>query len=200
MVSRLTAALILIAVGAGCATTTYRSTWRAPDVERVDYSGKKVAAVFVSDVESTRRAAEDTLARELTARGSVGVASYPLLSGKDLADDAGARKKLVEAGCAGAVVMRVVGEEQRIRSTSGTYPGAYTFSMHSGGAYGVGVQSGYLTTDTIVSVETLVYSLDPDKLVWTGTSETFEPAEIEEFVVELATAAAEEMKKEGLIR
>ena len=42
-----------------CATTTFTSTWKAPDAQGVDPTGKKVAAVYMSSNESSRRAAED---------------------------------------------------------------------------------------------------------------------------------------------
>ena len=45
-----------------------------------------------------------------------------------------------------------------------------------------------------------MYSLTRDKLLWAGQSKTFNPAKLDEFVKELAQAAAEQMKEEGLIR
>jgi len=48
-------------------------------------------------------------------------------------------------------------------------------------------------------VETLVYSLEQDRLVWAGVSRTFNPSEIEGFVSELASAITKEMTKAGLL-
>jgi len=56
-----------------------------------------------------------------------------------------------------------------------------------------------IRTDTIVSVETLVYSLRQNKLVWAGQSQTTNPGKVDGFVREIATAAAQEMRKQGLI-
>jgi hypothetical protein len=50
-----------------------------------------------------------------------------------------------------------------------------------------------------VSVETLVYSLKQNKLVWGGQSQTTNPNNIDNFVREVANAVAEELRKEGLI-
>jgi hypothetical protein len=164
MTARSIAFLLLAALAQGCATTTFSSTWKAPDAGPVDYEGKKIAAIFVSAEESTRRAAEDALARELTARGPVGVAAYGLLSLEELRDKERARAKLREAGCAAAVVMRVTGKEQQISAAPAMYSGARysSFSGYSGWGWGTVYEPGYLTTDTIVSVETLVYSLEED--------------------------------------
>jgi len=66
-----------------------------------------------------------------------------------------------------------------------------------GGAWGTG--GGEIRTDTIVSVETLVYSMKQNKLVWAGQSKTTNPSKIDAFVKEIADAVAKEMKKQGLI-
>jgi hypothetical protein len=48
-------------------------------------------------------------------------------------------------------------------------------------------------------VETLVYSLKQNKLVWSGQSKTTNPPEVEGLVKELAAATADALKKAGLI-
>ena len=58
---------------------------------------------------------------------------------------------------------------------------------------------GYLRTDTIVRVETLIYDLRADKLIWAGMSESTNPDSVES-LIKLTSAAAAEMKKQGLIR
>jgi len=50
-----------------------------------------------------------------------------------------------------------------------------------------------------VTVETLVYSLKQNKLLWAGQSKTTNPSKIDAFVRELAAGAANEMKKVGLL-
>jgi hypothetical protein len=192
------AALLL----AACASTDFTSTWKAPDAGTLDYAGKKVAAIFISPDESTRRAGEDALAREISVRGAVGVPAYTVLSSDEVQDQTAARTKLQREGFAGVVTMRIAGEEQQISSTPGHYTALpYTsFSGYSHYGWGAVYEPGYQTTDTIVSVETLVYSLERDKLLWGGVSETFNPDDIEDFVVELADAVADELKDERLIR
>jgi hypothetical protein len=187
---------------AACATTEFTSTWTSPDPQLVDYSGRKVAAIVVSPDESARRTGEDALAREISARGAVGVPAYTLLALDELRDHAAARTKLLAAGCTGAVVMRVTGKEHQVTEVPGSYAGPRYSSFTAYSRYGWSsvYDPTYLDTDTIVSVETLVYELEPDRLVWGGMSETFEPTDVEHFVVELAEAVVEQMQAEGLIR
>jgi hypothetical protein len=77
----------------------------------------------------------------------------------------------------------------------GGYWGGY-YGYGWGGAYGGGVD---IRTDTIVTVETLVYSLKQNKLIWAGQSKTTNPSKIDAFVKEVATGAGKEMKKAGLL-
>ena len=51
----------------------------------------------------------------------------------------------------------------------------------------------------MISVETLVYSLLQDKLLWGGTSRTTNPADLNSLIKEVADATAAEMTKEGLL-
>jgi hypothetical protein len=173
-----------------CATTTFTSTWKAPDVQGINPAGKTVAAVFVSRDESKRRAGEDAVAAALTARGAHGVPAYTLLSNERRGDEEAARARLKEAGANGIVVMRVVGMSlDAPASYSDQVPG------NKDRAAVVEAQQSY----TLVLVETQVYSLDRDKLLWTSTSRTTEPKDLDSLVKEVANATAKEMVKQGLL-
>jgi hypothetical protein len=49
------------------------------------------------------------------------------------------------------------------------------------------------------AVETLVYSLRQDTLLWGGTSRTTNPNSLSTLVTEVADATAKEMTKQGLL-
>src|SRR5258708_10236295 len=101
----------LLSLGA-CATTTFTSTWKAPDEQTINPAGKTIAAVFVSGDERNRHAAEDALAKDLNARGAHGVPSYTLLPNEIGADAEDTFARLKEAGANEVVVMRVVGADR----------------------------------------------------------------------------------------
>ena len=64
---------------AACASTSFVSTWKNPAAEPGNFKGQKVAALVMSTDQAVRFGAEDALARELTARGAVGIAAYSLI-------------------------------------------------------------------------------------------------------------------------
>jgi hypothetical protein len=187
-----------------CATTGFVSTWKAPDAAPLQVSGSKVAAVVMIRNEAARRAAEDALAREITAHGAQGVAMYTIAPEARPDNEQAVRAAVEGAGVAGAIVMRPVGKEKEVVSTPVAYGGPM-YGGYWGGYYGYGWGSPYaygateIRTDTIVSIETLVYSLRQNKLVWAGQSKTTNPTGVDELVKETSAAVAMQLQKQGLI-
>jgi hypothetical protein len=198
--------VVALALACSSSTTQFVSSWKAPDAEPLAFRDSKVVAVVMATNPTLRREAEDTLAREITERGAQGVAMYRILEEANSGNEDEARRALEAAQIKGVIVMRPVATEKEVvsvpaasRGTAGT---EYYYPTYYGGYYSYGWGDPYesqLRTDTIVSVETLVYSLEQNKLVWSGRSKTTNPEKVDEFVKEVADAVADELKKEKLI-
>jgi hypothetical protein len=212
--SRIARALVpvLLVAAAGCATgSSFTSTWKAPDAQPLTGSGKKVAALIISKDESVRRGSEDLLSYQLTKRGAKGIPAYALIPADAVQDKDKAKAAFEKAGIQGVVSMRVVGKNQELNYQPGStwaspWGSAYYGSFWGGGgggyyAWGWGgvYDPGYLRTDTIVTIETLVFSLEQDKLIWAGMSRTSNPDSVPDLIRELVEKAAKEMRKQGLI-
>jgi hypothetical protein len=200
-------AVLAMCLSACASSAGFVATWKAPDAQPLELRGTKVAAVVMMSNEASRRAAEDTLAREISARGATGVAMYTILPGAKPENEAEARAAMEQAGVSGAVVMRPVGVEKEVSSTPVTYS-APAYRGYWGGYYGHGwgstwgpsaMSGGDIRTDTIVVVETLVYSLKQNKLVWGGQSRTINPKNVDQLVRKLAGAVTKELQEQGLI-
>jgi len=185
----------LLSLGA-CATTTFTSTWKAPEGQTIDPAGKTIAAVFVSGDERNWRAAEDALAKNLNALGAHAVPGYTLLPREIRGDAEDRLARLKQAGTDEVVVMRVVGEDKWP-----SYLQVHGSTFNASDTPGTGNLPAVTELqhfNTLVSVETRVYSLDLDKLLWSSTSRTANPRDIENLVSEVADATAKEMLKQGL--
>jgi hypothetical protein len=202
-IAPLPGALALALLQLACSSTTFQSTWRSPQARPLQLSGRKVVAVFMSKDPVRRRRAEDAMAREITARGAQGVPGYTVIADDEIKDEEAARRKLEPLGFSGVVVMRVVGRETQYTYEPGYWEGFPHYRRFWGGYWGWGwgqvYQPGYLTADQVVKVETLVYSLEQDQLVWAGVSKTFNPSDLDSFIAELAKAVTKEMKSSGLL-
>jgi hypothetical protein len=191
-----------VAAGAAsCAApaTVFNTTWRNPAAAPVALAGQKVVALVVIVDEPQRRRAEDALAREITARGAQGVAAWTLLPGADVPDEGKARAALAASGAVGVVTMQVVGrqdlDDQRVEVGSAGYRsfwGNYRWSSRV--AFSPGRSHG-----PQVWVETLVHSLAPEALLWSGRSRTADPGEAAALFTEVGRATAAEMERTGLL-
>lgn len=200
------ALMALVAASTACGSSSFTSTWSNERARPVDMSGKKVLAVVQVREDRRRRSSEDALAREITTRGAQGIPSYTIFPSNIGVDTAAARKIALDNQIAGIVIMRLTGKELEVSSTP-TYAGGYYGSPYYGsawGAWGYGWGSPYMTetvrTDTKVLVETKVYSLEQNLLVWAGTSETWNPSHSDEVIGELSAAVSKEMQRAGLIK
>ena len=194
--------LLLLTVGAvglalcACASAPVTSTWTAPGVRTLNPKDKTIAVVFISRDENTRRDGENALAEELSAGDAHGVAAYTLLTNERREDGEAARAGLKQAGVNGVVVMRVVGKDQRTAFTRGfTVPASYRgFEQYWDYGWDTLHEPSDLQSDTPLSVETLVYSLDQGgKLVWASTSRSIDPRDLDSLIKGVADATAREI-------
>jgi hypothetical protein len=202
----------LVAAGAlavsACGATTFNTTWKNPDAQMIHVQpGEKILAMVISQNESVRRGAEAALASELSRNGAVGVPAYTVIPDDAVQDQSKAKPYIDKSGASYAVIMRATGREKEVSSTptmGGYYgPGWGGYGGFYGGFYGYGWGGAWggsqIRTDTIVFVETLVYDLKSDKMVWAGQSETLNPSKADGMVKELVDEAANEMRKQGLL-
>ena len=197
--------LLIFPLLAACGGTKFVSTWVNPTAssQPVNWQGQKVGAFVMTALTATRNGAEEALARELTNRGAQGIAGYNLVPENELQHRDKAKKFLQDAGVVGAVVMRLVGRDLEVTQSMGTvyYTQGYYPSFWGYWGYGWNTvyMPGHMTTDTVISVETMVYSIEQDKLLWAGRSKTTNPKDVSKFIRELVEVAGKEIRKAGLV-
>lgn len=184
------------------AKAKFSTTWKAPGAAGVTYAGKKVVGLIVSDDLSLRMSAEEALARELTARGAQGVAAYRVIPREEIRNVDSAKRWFEQSGAAGVVIMRVVDLSKEKIPTSVIWAGATYGSLwdYYPYAWGSAIAIGPGRTETRVVVETLIFDIPGNRLLWAGTSETVNPKDAQATVKGIVVSAAEQMKKDGLIR
>lgn len=198
---RMIGLVVLLATVAGCASTSIRNSWVAPGVQG-PLGFQKTLVVFIDPVEATRRAGEDALVARIGSDRAV--ASHTMFTTQQVQNaqnESAVRTAVDAAGIDSAVVLRVVDEEQTLNYTPGmTYPSYYGgFYGYYGYGWGAAYSPGYMTTNTVVSVETNLYRLDGDELVWSGVTETMNPSNIGKTVNEIADAVGDNLTQRGLI-
>jgi hypothetical protein len=180
----------------GCATTQVKDSWSNPAAGKIEF--RKVVALAIAGDEALRRSLEDALVRA-APRENV-VAAYTFVPQNEIRDTEAIKRRVTEAGFDGAVIFRVVGAEERQTYVPGSYASPYYSTW---GYYGYGWNTmatpGYVRTDTYVDVETMVYSIADDQLVWAGRSESLNPSSAPALVDDVVKAVAADLRKKGLI-
>lgn len=202
MVFRLMKATLVVAAAVGmtaCGSTSFQSTWKEPTAaSRQIPDGTKVLAMVVSGNIAKRRGFEAALVNELNEHGLEGIAANSVIP-EDATQEGGEAKPYVQkSGADYAIVVQVTGQTQEITGTP---------SMYGGGMYGRGWRGwgwGWgggtdIRTDTRVGVQTLLFDVKADKLIWAGQSETMNPTKAESFMSDLLRAVGDQLRKEGLL-
>lgn len=193
---------ILVIFGvSSCSSTKIISTWREPNKEISLNKLNKVLVVALLQDETSRRKAEDQMVGYFYGKG---VASYNYLD-KNISEknEDGIREKIKNDGFDGAVTMRLLDvdkEETYARGNISMYPAYYnTFSSYYFRNWGYYSNPGYYLTTKTYTVETNVFSIKEDKIIWTGITKTTDPSGLVKMTEEIGKAVFNEMVKQGFI-
>jgi len=175
------AALLLPA----CATTVVKSEWK-------DTSSKgKIGKVFVLAIvnqPTSRRAVENGIVNLLNKDRLRAIPTYETFPDVEKIDKALVAQMVQEYGIDGVLVVRLVNLEVEQTYVGGTYAG----NLYPGGwydYYGAGravmLSPGYTIENYTSTVETVVYTLATDKILWgtvTDTKENVVPKAIDSYL------------------
>lgn len=204
-------ALSIVFLASCSSGTAIVSSWKDPEVTNANTEFKKIMVVALVKNEATRRVVENRIA----AIGPKFISSYAILNGTDLGLTKDQKLKILKDENYDAVVtMRLVDTVKETNYVPGTntsiYYGGYGGMYGGYGAYGgfgswYGMYSpnfsdpGYYQDTTSYLVETNVFSLKSDKLVWTGTTKSTNGTDVGLLVDSIIATVFEEMKKDGFV-
>jgi hypothetical protein len=195
--------ILLLALPVAAADPEFTVTWKNPAAGSTAFAGKKVVGLVVSDDMPLRQSAEEALARELTAKGVRGVPAYQMIPKEEVRDKDRAKAWFERTETAGVVIMRLVDISKETRPTVVAWESAPYYGSLWGYypyAWGATIDLTPNKTRVTVVVETLVFDVPGNRLLWAGTSQTTNPKGAQPLVKSLVNAAADQMRKDGLIR
>ena len=186
-----------------CANTKITQSWAEPDNKK---SYNDFLMIGIGESQQTRRAYESYFVEELIANGTEAVASYKLIKSSEKIERDTVLKAIEGLEIDGVIIthMVAVDEETVYRSgASHSYAryGGYGRSMYG---YYPHVNSyvsspGYYTTHETYTLETSLYDVVTEELVWTARSHTFSPESVDEVIVDLTKLLIKDLKEKGLI-
>ncbi len=193
-----------------CANTKISQSWVEPDNKK---SYNDLLIIGIAESEQNRRAYESHFVDELRAMGVEAEASYKLIKSDENIDRDSVAKAIKGMGIDGVIVTHLVAvdEETIYRPSTGyMYGGGYGVG-YGGGYYG-GLYSyyphvnsyvnnpGYYTTHETYTLETNLYDVESEELIWSARSRSFAPESVQEVIVDLTKLLIQDLKDKNLIR
>jgi hypothetical protein len=177
--------------------TKLENSWADPSLTPGNVKQfKKVLVVAKLKDESTRRIAEDKIAAQVKA--PVAVPSYSYLTGDDT-DEAQLTAKLKNDGFDGVILMQLKEVEKSTSYTPGTVYAGGWYGGYRGGYGGIYGSPGYYSEDKTYFVESTIFSLTDNKLLWSGVTSSLNPTKLEKTIDEVISTVKLELQNKGFI-
>lgn len=190
---RRTPTLCLAILLASCSSTSLVTRWHDPTAEQVRFS--KVIALCITKDQEVRRSAEGQLCAEISSVECK--PAYLSLPDSMLRNKDEAKALLAKEGVDGAVVVRVIDVREEVASVAPSY--GPTFWGDYGRTWEASYYPGHYRADQILRLETSIYSVTRDQLLWVGTTDTVNHHSLKKTVEELVTAVRDQLKRDKLI-
>jgi len=196
--------------------TSIVSSWRDPNATLSKETFKKVLVVALAKDESTRRATENRIA---SINPKVLNPSYNYLNQQNLNLTKEQKISIIQSeGFDGAITLRFIRADKETEYVPGTanyyggmgYPGmGYGYVGGYGMGYGAGFGGwygayapayytpGYYQENVYYYIETNIFDLKNNKLVWSATTKSLDVSHIDTTVDEIMEACVQQMRADG---
>lgn len=184
-----------------CASTTLQSTWTDPAFTGGPFKKFFVVGLSARDVTS-RRVFEDVMVAKLQAAGAQAVPAWQSFRDEGQASEAAMDAAVAQSGADAVMMTRLLGVDTRVNVSPMMVPGPMM-----GPGFGPGWWGGYsgwyavpqVTQYQIATAETTVFDVKTRRIVWTATSQTFNPTSVQQEAPGLADAVIGALQTRGLI-
>jgi hypothetical protein len=184
-----------------CNSTKIASSWKEPNKTVSIGKLNKVLVVALFKDETSNRKAEDQMVGYLK---DVGLVSYKYFKPDfDRKNEDVIRDMIKMDAFDGAITMRLVDidkDQIYTPSRNSTYPTYYrNFSGYYYRNWAYSSAPGYYSSTKTYTVETVVFSIKEDKIIWSGLTKTTDPDGVTKMTEEIAEVIYKRMITEGFI-
>ena len=205
-----------------CSNTKLTDTWSDP---RNTASYKDIMVVGVGESEQNRRVYESYFVTDFQEKGIKALASYTLIShadGQKLDGEKASFRSIIKSAIKGSDIDAVlishvarIDEEEVYRPSLATLPPVYSpttyqstyvetsnssmYSYHASVTTNV-QQPGYFTVGRTYTIQSNLYDVHTEELVWTSRSRTFAPETVEQITQEISELVIDDLISRKLIQ
>ena len=183
-----------------CSTTRLSDVWRDPKYAAGPL--RQVAVFVLGTDEAVRRLAEDEMVRRLPM-STRGIGGYGIVPAAEQGDIDKVRDRLRAGGFDGAMIARLVTVEGPVPWATGSLqqvPISYrTLANYYIDTYQETERARALGRPTIVRVQMNVYEVATEDLIWSATSQTFNPDATRDVASDVGRVAVAELQRAGIL-
>ncbi len=207
----------LILIGlllASCSSTSMSSSWSNPE-----FKGQieKVYIIGMAKSENNRRIFEDTFKQQLASQGVESVTSYKGLPSSEEINKSRIIQQMTTNSCDSVLLTKLIGQRKQSVTRPGRVSG-YSYrpynrrdGYYNRPAYYNNWNSYYnqrvdviyepptTTHFTVLSVESVIYDLKTEEMIWSAQLETVVEGDIEKMMQDFVEQVTKDLKNQGLI-
>lgn len=201
--TRLFAALLCV-VAVSCGTTSSLvQRWSDPNYE--GQPGQKMIIIALAKSERMQKTWEGAFASILREVKVQPIAGSTVLPSQQSADEATLKQAVKETGADLAAVTRLISVDKETTYVPGSAyytpaPAYYGFYGYYSSSYAMVSTPGYYQEDKVYSVETNVYDVRTEKLVWSGVTQTINPETGQDAAGSIAATIVDDMIASKVIK
>jgi hypothetical protein len=201
-IAKVACGLLLCALAASCGGSTQMiSMWSDPAYQSAPVH--KVLVVGVAENPTNVRIFENAMAKQLKARKITAIPGTSVFPSGAPIDTTVGRKYCQENGVELVTLTRVVGISNESEYVPGTSyytpaPAYYGFYPYYYTSYAMVSTPGYVREYKVVTLETNVYSLKNERLVWSGQSQAVDPSSVNQAIDDFSIIFVSKMAESGI--
>src|SRR5262249_9168128 len=193
----LTGLALLALVAEGCSSTVLRDSWRDPQFAEPPL--RNVLVIGVARSPSNRRVFEDGFAQALRAQGVAATASYTLLPEEGAIGNERIKQAVAQSGADAVMITRVLRVQRNVQVTPGYVVPGYAMGYYGWCTTRHTHRPPSLHPYEVITIESTLWSMQPERMVWSGTSESTDVKDVTTLTGELASVLIGKMKDDKIL-
>ena len=213
ILTRILGLMLIGLLAVACSSTTMSGSWSDTEFEG---QIKNVYIIGIAKDEVNRRIFEDTFGNQFSSQGIKTISSYRNFSASKAVDRETIVQAMTENGCDSVLLTKLVGQRTETVTSPG-YASGYTSRYGGRGGYGRGgygrggwgsyynrsydvvYQPATTTEFVILTVESVLYDLKTEEMIWSAQLETVLEGNIEKMMQDYAKEVTKDLKANNLI-
>jgi hypothetical protein len=211
--TRISGLILVGLLAVACSSTTMSGSW-----SDTSYTGqiKNVFIIGIAKDEVNKRIFEDTFGNQLGSQGVKTVSSYRSFSANEEVDRETIVQAMTDNGCDSVLLTKLIGQRTETVTSPG-YASGYTSRYGGRGGYGRGgygrggwgsyynrsydvvYQPATTTEFVIMTVESVLYDLKTEEMIWSAQLETVLEGNLEKMMQDYVEIVTKDLKENNLI-